>query len=71
MTYTRSASLYRWPGTIVKGWPDPSQRMQGPAATTVRPTTGERTQVYDEDLGATAYFASCFRSYDEETWPTK
>jgi transposase len=39
VTYTRSASLYRWPGTIVKGWPHPSQRMRGAAATTVRRPT--------------------------------
>ena len=32
---------------------------------------GERTSVYAEDVGATAYFASCFRSYTAEQWPTK
>jgi hypothetical protein len=32
---------------------------------------GERTQVYAEELGEVAYFASCFRSYSADVWPTK
>ena len=32
---------------------------------------GERTNVYCEELGDVVYYASCFRSYDAETWPTK
>jgi hypothetical protein len=32
---------------------------------------GERTSVYCEDVSEVAYYASCFRSYDAETWPTK
>jgi len=30
---------------------------------------GERTEVYAEEIGQVAYYASCFRSYDETEWP--
>jgi hypothetical protein len=43
VTDTRPASLYRWPGTIVKGWPHPSLRMRGAAATTMPPTRDDGT----------------------------
>lgn len=32
---------------------------------------GERTGVYAEDVSEAAYFASCFRSYDENEWVHK
>ena len=32
---------------------------------------GERTNVYCDQVSEVAYYASCFRSYDAETWPTK
>ena len=32
---------------------------------------GERTGVYCDEVGEAAYYASCFRSYDENEWMTK
>jgi hypothetical protein len=32
---------------------------------------GERTGVYAEDVSGAAYYASCFRSYDETEWMSK
>lgn len=32
---------------------------------------GERTGVYAEDVSEAAYYASCFRSYDENEWVHK
>lgn len=32
---------------------------------------GEREGVYAEDVSDAAYYASCFRSYDENEWPSK
>jgi hypothetical protein len=32
---------------------------------------GERTNVYAEQVGDVAYYASCFRSYDETEWTGK
>lgn len=32
---------------------------------------GERTNVYCDDLGEVAYYASCWVSYDADEWPTK
>lgn len=32
---------------------------------------GERTNVYCDEVGEAAYYASCFRSYDEHTWMSK
>lgn len=32
---------------------------------------GERTNVYCDQVGEAAYYASCFRSYDEQEWITK
>lgn len=32
---------------------------------------GERTEVYCEEVGQVAYYASCFRSYDANEWPEK
>lgn len=32
---------------------------------------GERTDVYCEELSEVCYYASCYKSYDAETWPTK
>lgn len=32
---------------------------------------GERTEVYCEEVGEAAYYASCFRSYDENEWVSK
>jgi hypothetical protein len=32
---------------------------------------GERTNVYAEEVSEAAYYASCFRSYDETEWMTK
>lgn len=34
-------------------------------------TKGERTNVYCDEVGEVAYYASCFRSYDAEEWPHK
>lgn len=31
---------------------------------------GERTGVYADEVGEVAYYASSFRSYDENEWPT-
>lgn len=31
---------------------------------------GQRTEVYAEEVSETAYYASCFRSYDETQWVT-
>jgi hypothetical protein len=30
---------------------------------------GEREQVYADEVGEVAYYASCFRSYDDDEWP--
>lgn len=32
---------------------------------------GERKNVYVDELGEVAYYASCFRSYDETEWMAK
>lgn len=32
---------------------------------------GERMNVYCEELSEVAYFASCFRSYGPDEWPSK
>ena len=32
---------------------------------------GERRNVYCEDVGEVAYYASCYVSYDAQEWPTK
>jgi hypothetical protein len=32
---------------------------------------GERTNVYCDEVGEVAYYASCFRSYDADEWPDK
>lgn len=32
---------------------------------------GERTMVYCDEVADAAYYASCFRSYDERQWVTK
>lgn len=32
---------------------------------------GQRTGVYCDEVSEVAYFASCFRSYDETEWPAK
>lgn len=32
---------------------------------------GQRTGVYCEEVSEVAYFASCFRSYNEQEWPAK
>jgi hypothetical protein len=32
---------------------------------------GQREHVYCDEVSEVAYFASCFRSYDEHQWPTK
>jgi hypothetical protein len=32
---------------------------------------GERTDVYCDEVSDAAYYASCFRSYDETEWPAK
>lgn len=32
---------------------------------------GERTNVYFDEVGEVAYYASCFRSYDADEWPHK
>jgi len=32
---------------------------------------GEHTEVYCEEVGEAAYYASCFRSYNEDDWPTR
>ena len=32
---------------------------------------GERTDVYCEEVGEAAYYASCFRSYNENDWPER
>ena len=32
---------------------------------------GERTNVYCDEISEVAYFASCFRSYDETEWVAK
>ncbi len=32
---------------------------------------GERTGVYCDEVGEAAYYASCFRSYDEHEWPER
>ena len=32
---------------------------------------GERTMVYCDQLADAAYYASCYVSYDADTWPTK
>ena len=34
-------------------------------------TKGERTNVYAEEVSEAAYYASCFRSYDENEWVSK
>jgi hypothetical protein len=34
-------------------------------------TRGERTNVYCDEVGEAAYYASCFRSYDGSDWPTR
>lgn len=34
-------------------------------------TKGERTHVYCDEVSEAAYYASCFRSYDENEWVTK
>lgn len=34
-------------------------------------TRGERTEVYCDEVARAAYYASCFRSYDENEWVTK
>ena len=32
---------------------------------------GERTNVYFDEVAQAAYYASCFRSYDEKEWMYK
>lgn len=32
---------------------------------------GQREHVYFDQVGELAYYASCFRSYDETEWPAK
>jgi hypothetical protein len=32
---------------------------------------GERTNVYCDDVGEAAYYASCFRSYSGDEWPKR
>lgn len=32
---------------------------------------GQRNDVYFDEVGQAAYYASCFRSYDAQVWPTK